>query len=227
MGLDPDELRRKRQHKKTQREKARKKLFLRLGVAGGVFLLVLIFILVMANRSDRDTGDVSENPEQIAEETQPSVTVVHFSATGDLNVTERLITSGGSEYDYKKTFLDVAPTLADADLTTVNLEGNLCGAPYGDTASAPQSLLEALGNAGVDMIQLANSYSIHRGVSGLLTTVDAVELAGLEPVGVFRNQAEFQEKQGFSMFEVKGVRIAVESFTKGKAGTTLPTGNES
>ncbi len=224
MSLDPEELRRKRQYKKAKREQARKKRILRLSVAGGVFLIVLIVILVMANRPEQSAP--SGDPEQSAQATEPQNTVIHFAATGDLNITERFVSSGGSAYDYTKTFLDVAPILTDAHLTTVNLEGNLCGAPYGSTASAPQSLMDALRSAGVDMIQLANSYSIHRGVSGLTTTIDAVELSGMEPVGVFRNQTEFEEKQGFSLFEVEGVRIAVVAFTKGMDGTTLPPGNE-
>lgn len=231
MSLDPEELRRKRQHRKAQREKARKKLILRLCAAGGVFLAVLIFVLLMANRAQPPREDtppkVSENEITQPDATEPTETVIHFAAAGDLNVTERLVTSGGSEYDYSKLFLDVAPVLADADLTTVNLEGNLCGAPYGESASAPQNLADALRSAGVDMIQLANSYSINRGVSGLMTTIDSVVLSGMEPVGVFKDQAQYEEKQGFSLFEVEGVRIAVVSFTKGMDGTTLPPGNES
>ena len=231
MALDPEELRRKRQYMKAKREKARKKLLLRLGVAGGVFLIVLIFLIVMANKPrSGNAPDPSLSGETqgttVPDATEPPTTVIHFAAAGDLNVTERLVASGGADYDYSKTFLDVAPILADADLTTVNLEGTLCGAPYGSSASAPQSLAETLRSAGVDMVQLANSYAIHRGVSGLLTTIDSVRLGGMEPVGVFKNQAEYEEKQGFSLFEVKGVRVAVVSFTKGMDGTTLPPGNE-
>ncbi len=221
--MDPEELRRKRQYLKAKREKARKKLLLRLGVAGGVLLIVLIFILVMANQ---EPAPSVEKQETTAPSEPASTTVIRFAATGDLNITERLVASGGADYDFSKTFMDVAPALADAHLTTVNLEGNLCGSPYGASASAPQALAEALRSAGVDMIQLANSYSIHRGISGLLTTIDSVTLAGMEPLGVFKNQTEYQEKQGFSMFEAEGVKIAVVSFTKGMDGTTLPPGNE-
>ncbi len=226
MSLDPEELRRKRQHKKAQREKARKKLLLRLSVAGSVFLAVLIFILVMAGNFSAPAAPGEQEQPTEAEATQPPTTVIHFAAAGDLNITQRLVSSGGAEYDYSKTFLDIAPVLADADLTTVNLEGNLCGAPYGSTASAPQSLMDTLRSAGVDMIQLANSYAIHRGISGLVTTIDSVTLSGMEPVGVFKNQTEFEEKQGISLFEIDGVRIAVVAFTKGMDGTTLPPGNE-
>ena len=234
MSLDPEELRRKRFQHKRKRQIAQRKLIIRLCIAAAVLVLSGVLILVF---SLRNAPPAAENPaetvaptspgETAPEETTPPPTVIHFAATGNLNVTERVVASGGSEYDYTKTFLDIAHILANADLTTVNLEGNLCGAPYGSSTSAPQSMMEALKNAGVDMIQLANSYSINRGISGLITTIDNVEKAGMEPVGVFRDQEEYEKKQGFSLFEIEGIRIAVVSFTKGMVeGATLPPLNE-
>lgn len=234
MSLDPEELKRKRQHMKARRQAARRKLLTRLVIAGIVLLLCGVLILAFSMRScsrQEDTPPISSEstapPSTDPGETLPPNTVIHFAAAGDLNVTQRVVSSGGADYDYTDTFQDVGFLFADADLATVNLEGNLCGSPYGSNGSAPQSMMTALKKAGVDMVQLANSYSINRGISGLLTTIDSVRQAGMEPVGVFKDQAEYEQKQGFSLFEVKGVRIAVVSFTKGMDGTTLPPGNES
>ena len=225
MSLEPEELKRRRQHRKAQQRLARKRLILRLCIAAAVLLLCGIVIAVIALRPQQGTT-ASTEPPQVSQPAENPTTVIHFTAAGDLNVTENLVASGGASYDYSQTFLDVAHLLADADLATVNLEGNLCGAPYGSTASAPQSMMEALSRAGVDMIQLANSYAINRGVSGLLDTIDGVRQAGMEPVGVFRDQQDYEQRKGFTMFEVEGIRIAVVSFTKGMDGTTLPPGSE-
>lgn len=234
MALDPEELKRRRQHKKQQRQAAQKRLITRLCIAGCVLILCGVLIFAFAGRSGQEetpteppqTQPITEEVTQPGE-TLPPNTVIHFAAAGDLNVTENVIASGGAGYDYTDTFLDVAYLLAEADLSTVNFEGNLCGAPYGSTASAPQSLPQALRKAGVDMVQLANSYAINRGVSGLHDTIDGIRQAGMEPVGVFKDRSEFESKKGFSMFEIQGVRIAVVSLTKGMDGTTLPPGNES
>ena len=228
MSLDPEELKRKRQHEKAKRLAARRKNILRLSIACGILLLcgVLILCLRSCSRQENTIENTSAPAPTDPAETLPPATVIHFAAAGDLNVTQRVVASGGASYDYSVTFQDVAHLFADADLATVNLEGNLCGAPYGSNASAPQSMMTALDKAGVDIIQLANSYSINRGISGLITTIDSVYQAGMEPVGVFKDTAEFEKKQGFSLFEVQGVRVAVVSFTKGMDGTTLPPGNE-
>ena len=76
------------------------------------------------------------------------------------------------------------------------------------------------------MVQLANSFSNSRGPSGLYTTIDSAIAAGLEPVGVFKDTNQFREKRGFSLFQIKGVKIAVVAFTKGLNGMSLLDGNE-
>ncbi len=231
MELNPEEFRRRRQHLKHKREMARRKMLLRLGIAGGALVLcvaVVLTIVLIGNHNSSVAAPPTEPTPTEAPATEPAIppTVIHFAAAGDLNVTQKVVESGGGQYDYTGTFMDVAHLLADADLAAVNLEGNLAGAPYGSNASAPQELMEALHSAGVDMVQLANSYSIHRGISGLKSTIDGVRSAGMEPLGVFKNTEEFEKSQGFSLFEVQGIRIAVVSFTKGMDGTTLPPGNE-
>ena len=239
MALDPEELKKRRAQRKAQRLAAQKKLILRLCIAGAVLLLCGILILCVSLKNNSSNSEQTTQP-PVASQTTPAesegasepetvpdpTTVVHFAAAGDLNVTAKVVAAGGPDYDYTGVFMDAAWLLADADLATVNFEGNLCGAPYGSSASAPQNLMAALSRAGVDMIQLANSYAINRGVSGLHATIDGVRQAGMEPVGVFANADDYKEKQGFSLFEANGVRIAVVSFTKGMDGTTLPPGNE-
>ncbi len=154
-------------------------------------------------------------------------TVIHIAAGGDLNITDDVVAAVGSDGSYRQAFMDVLHLLSDADLSVLNFEGNFCGAPYGsDSRSAPESIANALAAAGVDMLQLANSCSIRGGISGLISTIDAVKNAGIEPLGVYRNKAEASAGKGFTLMEVKGVRIAFVAFTKGMDGMTLPAGNE-
>ena len=229
---NPDERKKRRQQEQKKRKAAQKKLILKLLVAAGVLLLCGIIILTIslgAGNSDTPTEPTQVQDNAPAVETNPpseNCTVIHFAATGDLNVTQKVVASGGPEYDYTGTFMDVAPVLASADLATVNLEGDLCGAPYGSNGTAPQTMAQALSNAGVDMIQLANSYAINRGISGLQTTISSVRQAGMEPVGVFADDEEFESKRGFSLFQVQGIRIAVVAFTKGMDGAGLVPGYE-
>jgi len=109
----------------------------------------------------------------------------------------------------------------------VNFEGNLCGAPYGtNSGSAPQSLAQMLERCGVDLIQLANSYSINQGISGLQATIQSVKDAGMEPLGVYASERDYRNGKGYTIKEVDGVKIAFVAFTKGMNGMTLPQGSE-
>jgi len=164
---------------------------------------------------------------QSGEETPEGATVIHLVAAGDVNVSDTIVASGGAEYDYTKTFLDVAHLLAEGDITVVNFEGNLCGSPYGGTShSAPQSLAEALDRSGVDLVQLANSYSINHGISGLQATIQSVKDAGMEPLGVYADERAYKTGKGYTVKDVEGVKIAFIAFTKGMDGMTLPKGSE-
>ena len=156
-------------------------------------------------------------------------TVIHLAAAGDLNVTDKVVWSGqsGTVYDYTSTFMDVAPILSEADLALLNFEGNLYGQPYGSgTMSAPQELMVALKNAGIDMVQMANTTAIYNGISGLQTTLANIRAAGIEPVGAYSTNNEFAKNNGYTICEVQGLKIAMVAFTKGFGGLGLPAGSE-
>ena len=174
------------------------------------------------------TGTSTAPPEETAEQTQPSetqlsdTTVIHFTAAGDVSVTDKT-----AVLNFEEALQDVLPALCGADLTAVNFEGNLVGAPYGaESASAPQTLMETLRNAGVDLIQMANSRSIFNGLSGLNTTLHNIRAAGLEPVGAWATNEEAKDSGGYTIREVNGVRIAIVAFTKGMDSMALPAGSE-
>ena len=231
----PEERRRLRQEKAAQRQAQQaktRKLYLRLSAAAVVLIGcgILIFSL---SRKTPDTPSVESTPSQSTptqEETTgqdaPATTVIHYAAAGDLNINDATVAAGGASYLYTGTFQDVAHLLSGADIASVNFEGNLCGAPYGDTFSAPQSMLEALKKAGVDLVQMANSFSINRGVSGLTSSIDAVRSAGMEPLGVYATNQEFKEAKGYTIRNVQGVKMAFVAFTKGMDGMALPPGSE-
>ncbi len=154
-------------------------------------------------------------------------TVIHFVAGGDVNVTDKVVAAGGSNYDYADVFLDLMPVLSGGDLTTLNFEGNLYEEPYGSKHnSAPVELVQAMRNAGVDILQTANSKSITNGILGLSSTLEGIRSTGMQSVGTYASQEQFQRYQGFLIREVNGIRIAITAFTKGMDGRGLPSGSE-
>lgn len=213
----------KRQQTNLQKRKKKLTILIISAIMAVLGMVALFFLLRVEDAPEPEVPDVTTS----GEETPEGATVIQLVAAGDLNVTDAVVASGGAEYDYTDTFLDVAHLLADGDITVLNFEGNLIGAPYGDlTKSAPQSMMEALRRAGVDLVQLANSYSINQGISGLQATIKSVKEAGMEPLGVYADERAYKAGKGYTIRDVQGVKIAFIAFTKGMDGTTLPQGSE-
>ena len=231
---NPEERKRLRQEKAAQRaEKQRKSLRIRLIAAAVVVVACggLIFGLTRGKpQPDISNTQPSQQTEPtgqtVPQPTTPPTTTIHYAAVGDLNINDATVAAGGAGYVYTDAFMDVAHLLADADITSVNFEGNLNGEPYGSSFSAPQSMATALQKAGVDLVQMANSYSINRGVSGLVSSIDAIRAAGMEPLGVYPSNEAFRQSKGYTICTVQGIKMAFVAFTKGMDGMALPPGSE-
>ncbi len=223
----------RRQRRRQQMLRRRMAFLAILGVS-----LLIIFVLIFRGCGKTEEPTLSVPPTTtlppattVPAPTEPvdPETVITLIAGGDINITDRVVASGQTAggYNYTDNFLDIAAVFAGADASIVNLEGNLVGGPYGSaTASAPQQLMQALSAAGVDFIQTANSHAVTNGITGLRSTLDGIRQAGMTPVGTFANQEEFDASQGFTIVNIRGIRVALVAFTKGMNGLGLPSGNE-
>src|SRR5687767_6582464 len=72
-------------------------------------------------------------------------------------------------YDYRPCFQYVKPYIEAVDLAIGNLEVTLAGKPYKGYPqfSAPDELLVALKDVGMDVIVTANNHSVDRGRAGV------------------------------------------------------------
>ena len=249
MAMDRDELNRRRQAREAQRKKrkrAQRLLYLRLAIAALVLLGCGFGIYRMTQNADAGATDPAlsatvapateaptEAPTEETEQARPSweqaPVTINLVAGGDLNVTDRVVWSGqlSGEYDYTKTFMDVAPILSQADLAVLNFEGNVCGMPYGSaTQSAPLEMIHALKKAGVDLLQMANSCSIRNGLIGLTTSLENIRSTGIEPLGAYASSQEFQKSKGYTIVTVNDIKIAFVAFTKGVGSLGMPAGSE-
>ena len=239
MPYETDEMNKRvaqrREYAQKRRAAQRLRAIRNVTVFAAVLLVSCLVIGVLVDRSKPQEDPILSTtlpPVTVAPQPnrplQPK-TVINLTFGGDLNVTDASVQAGlvNGNYDYSKVFMDVVPALGAADLTVLNFEGNLYGAPYGtESSSAPQAMVEALKAAGVDMLQLANSCTINNGIIGMKQTLDAVQSAGLTPLGVFASNEEFENSGGYTMVTVNGVRVALVAFTKGMGSLGLPSGSE-
>lgn len=242
MALHDEEVNKRREKREAQRRKreAEARRLRRTAVLAALVLILCGVGIWRLTQEFQDPEAASEQaavqteaPTQASKATSPlqreATTTVHIRAAGDLNVTDSVVSAGVSVggYDFSGVFKDVSAVLSEADLTVLNFEGNIYGQPYGSTTtSAPYELLESLRRCGVDLIQMANSCSINNGLNGLTATLQSIRSAGMEPVGAFASQAEFNNAKGYTITEAQGIKIAFVAFTKGLGGRGMPAGSE-
>ena len=241
MNFDTDGIKRRRTEKtekRQQRLQQQKKLMWRIIAAIGVLIgcAILIFLVPWdkyetgPHQTDPTVAETeaTETVQDVAQEnsSRDPYTVIHIAAAGDLNITDKVVASGGITFDFSEMFLDVIPLLSDADFTLLNFEGILSGSPYGSqNSSAPPQVLTALRNAGVDMLQVANSKIINNGMVGLESTLQSIENAGIIPIGAYNNNKEYKNSGGYVIREIGGIKVAFVAFTKGMDGMALPDGS--
>ena len=245
MALEREDMERRRQKREEAKRRQRKRKTRTL-ILTAVALVVLVGCGVVISKlaSGESTKPVSAltateatqaattaatEETQAGRRTQNPITKIHIRAVGDLNITNASVDAGitASGYDYTRAFRDVAAELADADVTVMNIEGNFCGEPYGsETASAPTELLSYLKSAGVDLVQMANSYSVYNGLIGLNSSLNNIRAAGIEPLGAYGNVGDFNKTGGYTICDIQGIKVAFVAFTKGVGGMGMPAGSE-
>lgn len=120
-------------------------------------------------------------------------------------------------WDFNYEFAQVKPIFNQADLVVGNLETMIMPtAPYRIEkfvseqqfhCNAPLEFLDAVRNAGFDVVTNANNHDMDTGAVGIGETIDNVERFGLIQTGTFKSS-----KPRYELLDVKGFKIAIVAF---------------
>lgn len=126
-------------------------------------------------------------------------------------------------YDFMHNFQDVKKYFDGYDLVIGNLELTFGGTdrPYASFPcfNTPDSFLDALEDAGFDLLTTANNHSMDTGKAGVLRTLDMLDAYGIDHIGTYRSQAE---RDTLYIREINGIRFAFLSYTYGTNGIPVP-----
>lgn len=174
--------------------------------------LTLIFSLFITLINAQDTtrlsllflGDIMQHDSQIAD--------AYDQRTG--------------KYDYRPCFQYIKPYIQSADVAIGNLEVTLAGKPYKGYPqfSAPDELLVALKDAGLDVIVTANNHSADRGKKGIERTIAMLDSFDIPHTGTFRSQEEKSRLHPL-IIERQGIRLAILNYTYGTNGMPVTKPN--
>lgn len=155
------------------------------------------------------------------------VRTVKMAVVGDIMVHdyqyEEAYNAATGEYNFMHNFQDVKKYFAGNDLVIGNLELTFGGTdrPYASFPcfNTPDSFLDAVKDAGFDLLTTANNHSMDTGKAGLLRTLDKLDEYGIEHFGTYRSQ---EERDTIFYKEVNGLKFAFLSYTYGTNGIPVP-----
>ena len=131
--------------------------------------------------------------------------------------------SSTKEYDFTYAFDDIKEATADADLFIGNIETTFAGKERGYSNypkfNSPEHLAYDLKELGIDILTTANNHCMDTGYSGLESTLNYLDDAGISHTGTNRS---IEEQNTVLVKDINGFKIAFLSFTYGTNGISIP-----
>lgn len=174
-----------------------------------VIVVGLCFILPPLLHEDNKSVDHVTPP--VKEEEQP--VSLRISAVGDVMVHKPQIpaqyNSSKGTYNFDNNFQYVKKYIEKADLALCNLETTFAGGTYSGypVFNAPESLSNALKNAGFDVALTSNNHIMDMGLSGMKRTLKVAREAGLETAGT-----HLEGEKDYTIVDVKGIKIGIVAY---------------
>lgn len=173
-----------------------------------------------------NSSDTSANHQQLNSQEKNAgseqETSARIMANGDLLYHDIVYISAkkaDGTYDFHENFEYVKPWLKQADLVlgdfegTVNKDHYLAGYPL---FNAPGEVMDAIKDAGYQVLDLAHNHILDSQIEGVVSTADAIEKAGMTPVGVYTHEP--RDKAPIVIKEVNGIKVAILAYSYGFNG---------
>lgn len=215
-------------NRKSRRRKKRIRLLsisfiIILGVAAAAFAVNGI-----GNNQENPSNEVIDQENSVKEQPiqevpiepvkKPDVTI-NIKATGDIMFHPSQLDGSydpvTKTYDFRNSFKLVKDILSSADIAIANFEGTTAGndvyAYQGyPLFNAPDEVLDAIKDAGFDVLSTANNHSLDTRKAGVIRTVEEINKRGMDTVGTYTEKP----KSRVLYKEVKGIKLAFLSYTE-------------
>lgn len=197
-------------------------LLLAVALSMGLVLLFETFQGIPLTSQKKDAISKEANKTNQKSKDQEEETSARIMAHGDLLYHDIIYMSAKKEdgsYDFHENFEYVTPWLKQADLAigdfegTINKDHYLAGYPL---FNAPGQVMDAIKDAGYHVLDLAHNHVLDSQIEGVISTADAIEKAGMTPIGVYTHES--RDQAPLVIKEVNGIKVALLAYTYGFNG---------
>lgn len=218
-------------NRKARRKRKRIRL-LSLSLIIIVGILAATFVVNGMGKNQHNVGDnpINEEPdpgevvnvpdyeEPEEPEDKPNVNV-NIKATGDImfhpSQLDGAYDPATGSYDFHNSFKAVKEIFSSADLAIANFEGTTAGNDAYDFQgyplfNAPDEVLDAIKDAGFDVLSTVNNHSLDTRKAGVIRTIQQIKERGMDPIGTYIEKPETR----VLIKDVKGIKLAFLSYTE-------------
>lgn len=197
-------------------------LLLAVALSMGLVLLFESFQGIPLTSQKKDAISQEANKTNQSSKDQEEEKSARIMAHGDLLYHDIIYMSAKKEdgsYDFHENFEYVTPWLKQADLAigdfegTINKDHYLAGYPL---FNAPGQVMDAIKDAGYHVLDLAHNHVLDSQIEGVISTADAIEKAGMTPIGVYTHES--RDQAPLVIKEVNGIKVALLAYSYGFNG---------
>ncbi|GGN58739.1 CapA family protein [Oceanobacillus indicireducens] len=195
-------------------------------------ILCLVSLLSACNMTIKVTGTgktvTGMESELIFKEPIPGVIVeeITISSIGDVLLHEPVYVDAwtGSTFNFSPMLEKVEAYLSEATITTANQESMIGGVELGLSTypafNSPKEIGNALKDAGVDVVMLANNHTLDRGEKAIQQAINHWENLDMMYVGAYKDEADRKKVRVIETDE--GISVAFLNYTYGTNGIPVP-----
>lgn len=204
--------------KKQQQRRIRR--MVTIGVVALVIIAILAVVIKVVVGKDKKSASGSDEPktkvskEETTVDPNAPVATAKVLSTGDVLIHKLLLeaSADGSGYSFDKHFRAVKDEISSADFAVANLEVTLGEGNYQcyPTFKSPDSVVDALKNAGFDFLVSANNHCYDTAFDGLKRTAKVVRDKGLGQTGTKANL----DQKDYEIVDVNGIKIGIINYAE-------------
>lgn len=210
-----------------RRKKNRRIIFLILILVIGIVGVSLI-INGLGNDNLIAEGDTSDNNEKYEQNTnqepeeepeeEPDISI-NIAATGDImfhpSQLDGAYNPSSGTYDFTNSFKAVKDIFQEADIAIANFEGTTAGNEVYSYQgyplfNAPDETLDAIKNAGFDILSTVNNHCLDTRKAGVIRTIEEIKARGMDSIGTYKEKPENR----VLIKEVEGIKLAFIAYTE-------------
>lgn len=208
----------------AKNKKRRKKNNLKLMILVSIIIVLSFILFGLINEiklfNEKDNNEVVKNEQVFEHLPVNNSSKITLNAIGDIMAHSPQLNAQHdpttNTYSFDNNYKYVSNYIKSADLSIANLETTLSGnsIPYSSypTFNTPDSLADALKNAGVDIISTINNHTFDKGDLGVERTLEVLKSKNFDTIGTISNVND----NNYLIKEVNGISLGITSFSYGE-----------